>query len=425
MKNTIWTISGLRTGYRGGLATLALAAACVAGLTPACAGLDERVVLATPDADASPPPLLGSGPDAGVDALAPEPLMCMATECPAPYATCDSADPTAPAPFRCQHNLLTDNDNCGACGNKCLREDYDHFGVVGVCFQGHCEPECVPGTRDCNGLPDDGCETVVNFDRENCGACGIVCPEGVNCVIVGLEQSRCGCPKGLTDCGDGYCNDLSADNNNCGACNNRCVPPSTPPPPNAMYACVKGECNRLVCQKDWADCNGDLDEPDTDGCEVKVAADIGNGLLDPARCGFCDVSCAPGVDCMRVVRGGNEDIVCGCRPNEVRCQISDKLNECVDLSSSPSHCGVCNNACPFATGANQVAMCVNGLCDTECAPGWADCNGNPVDGCETNIMVDGANCGACGNQCNSALGQPCVEGRCLMTQCGDEEPATQ
>lgn len=416
MNNDIRTVTGRPTEYRRRIVAFVLSTASVAGLTAACAGLDEPVVLATPETDAAVPPPLAPVEDAGGDAIEPEPLMCLATECPAPFATCDSSDPTARPPFKCQHNLLTDSNNCGACGHAC--EEFYEFGVKGVCYQGRCEPQCDEIRRDCNGLPDDGCETFVQTDRNNCGQCGNVCPDGVGC-----NEGKCGCPPGMTDCG-GYCTYTDSDDFNCGACRRVCRPQFPPPelPPNTDTGCVFGKCDELKCVQGFADCNGDIKDPQGDGCEVEVERPIGDGLIDPEHCGACDKKCAPGVECMRLTKG---DVVCGCRANETRCQTPG--NECVDISTDPKHCGLCNHACPFVDlrGVHQIATCVSGICGTECEPGWADCNGNPADGCETNISYDGANCGACGNRCNSALGQPCVEGRCLTAECDGGEPVTR
>jgi hypothetical protein len=64
-----------------------------------------------------------------------------------------------------------------------------------------------------------------------------------------------------------------------------------------------------------------------------------------------------------------------------------------------------------------VRSCNKGICAYECATGFADCNGSSADGCETNLRTHAGNCGACGNACDVAAGQPCVEGKCLMTDC--------
>jgi hypothetical protein len=64
--------------------------------------------------------------------------------------------------------------------------------------------------------------------------------------------------------------------------------------------------------------------------------------------------------------------------------------------------------------------CVNHLCGGQCDPGWADCNGNPADGCEVNVTSDAANCGTCGNACGA--GRMCSGGACACatgtTSCG-------
>jgi hypothetical protein len=44
-----------------------------------------------------------------------------------------------------------------------------------------------------------------------------------------------------------------------------------------------------------------------------------------------------------------------------------------------------------------------------CTVGFADCNGNPADGCEAAIETDGAHCGACEHDC---LGAACKDGMC-------------
>ena len=44
-----------------------------------------------------------------------------------------------------------------------------------------------------------------------------------------------------------------------------------------------------------------------------------------------------------------------------------------------------------------------------CKKGYADCDGDPSNGCETDIMVDDFNCGACNNFCG---GEVCVKGSC-------------
>lgn len=95
-----------------------------------------------------------------------------------------------------------------------------------------------------------------------------------------------------------------------------------------------------------------------------------------------------------------------CAPGLTEC-----AGECVDLDSSPDHCGACENPCP--TPPNTVALCTDRSCDWECAAGFADCNGDPVDGCEIEIASDPLNCGACENSCvNDLASLSCREGSC-------------
>ncbi len=93
---------------------------------------------------------------------------------------------------------------------------------------------------------------------------------------------------------------------------------------------------------------------------------------------------------------------------------------CADLLNDPDHCGGCMLACPYA-GPRQQRACDKGVCVVSCAEGFGDCNGDPTDGCETDLRSHPANCGACGVSCDLALGQPCVEGQCLVAPCDDPE----
>ncbi|MCA9660555.1 MAG: hypothetical protein KC486_19595 [Myxococcales bacterium] len=65
--------------------------------------------------------------------------------------------------------------------------------------------------------------------------------------------------------------------------------------------------------------------------------------------------------------------------------------QCVDLSSDPSNCGDCGVSCviPHASATCQDSAC--GLGD--CEPGFGDCDGEIVNGCET-PLEGGQECGA-------------------------------
>jgi hypothetical protein len=86
---------------------------------------------------------------------------------------------------------------------------------------------------------------------------------------------------------------------------------------------------------------------------------------------------------------------------------------CVDTSNNVSHCGACNRPCNTTNGA---AVCTGGACRITCNAGFADCNGNAADGCEVNLNTDAGNCGGCGMACSSVNGaRSCVSGACRIT----------
>lgn len=384
-------------------AALALAGAVAAASCAENANLGRYVDDGRGDPPSFVPDASGDGAsvgDAG-DAL----LSCVGTECYYPWATCSTDEGPI---FKCGTDLAHDVNNCGACGHRCL--EYQPIHMTSRCSEGACELECLNppqsfgGTewRNCNGKVDDGCEVDVLVDTANCGSCGNTCAPGVACI-----DGLCGCPAGFLYC-DHQCVDPRTDDYNCGSCGNVCEPPegACSPVPNARWACEKGTCGHLTCNKGAADCDGDLKRPDCtgNGCEVD---DIGH---DPKNCGGCGIVCVGDEECVDEGKGPACAVPCKAS-GRTRCD-----DECRDLLNDPKACGGCNVMCP-APGAHQAAVCSKGLCGFECTVGWGDCNGNPADGCEVDLTVHAGNCGACGNACDLAAGQPCIEGRCLMTEC--------
>ncbi|AKU99115.1 Tryptophan synthase alpha chain [Labilithrix luteola] len=341
------------------------------------------------------------------DATAPKVLACIGTECPAPYATCWKT-----SSFRCETNLMNDSANCGACGHSC--EGFEGLNMVSRCVNGACVLECVNGPNprsddvflDCNGLIDDGCESDIIADRENCGVCGHACPAGVACV-----KGKCGCGADRIYCGN-HCTDTRIDDRNCGACGKVCDwrPPSAcnPPVPNTYYGCAASACDALKCQEGFADCNDDRDRGcASDGCETNIRSDRHN-------CGGCGIECGPQQECRYDETGPHCADSCS-SSGGTECE-----DGCRDLVGDPNNCGACGNMCP-QPAPHQASSCAKGFCRLDCLPGFADCNGDPSDGCEINLAVHPANCGACGTVCDIAVGQPCIEGKCLMVACGPGE----
>jgi hypothetical protein len=85
-----------------------------------------------------------------------------------------------------------------------------------------------------------------------------------------------------------------------------------------------------------------------------------------------------------------------------------------DLETSVSHCGACGKAC--AAGPHAKASCVGGACSVACEGSFSDCNGSAADGCEVDLMASATSCGACGTACADgphALAS-CVAGACQL-----------
>ena len=352
-------------------------------------------------------------PDGEAPSVAPDAashLLCVGTTCPDGFGTCASGGGPA---YKCGTDLKRDVDHCGACGNKCLH--YGRLHMTSRCIEGGCELECwspkMPGDegewRNCNGKVDDGCEVDVNTDDKNCGACGNVCANGVPCV-----EGKCGCPSGQIAC-DGACVDPLHDNGNCGGCGITCEQTDGPCtlPDTAYYGCAGGVCGAPKCRGSSGDCNNDLGDPEcnTDGCEVE---DIN---FDPNNCGGCGIKCdtEAGEKCINGKNGAYCAVQCVGK-GMTFCP----LLGCRDFLNDSTACGSCTNVCPEA-GPNQLRACRKGLCELDCLPGFGDCNGDPSDGCETNLLAHPGNCGTCGNACDLNAGQPCIHGKCLMTECSD------
>jgi hypothetical protein len=200
-----------------------------------------------------------------------------------------------------------------------------------------------------------------------------------------------GCKPADTDGGvpDGGA-DPQTDPNNCGTCGHTCVTAHGTP------ACAGGVCQTATCDPNWGDCD---DDP-ANGCETDLrvtAAHCGTcavGCTNPhgptlCQAGVCTPSCDNGYDdCDGTVANGCE----------------------TRTATDPNHCGTCDTVC---TNAHGTTVCVWGVCTPTCVPGFESCDGDPRNGCETNTNVDIDNCGHCGTKCTNPSGSiSCVGGVC-------------
>jgi len=339
---------------------------------------------------------VGSEDDVGPTLLAPnatnpgELTVCVATECPLPWASCGGG--------LCTTNTLRDIEHCGACGHTCPKPPKS-FHASSVCTKSKCALACDELSADCNHDEGDGCEVYTGDDPKNCGGCGKLCAEGEIC-----WKGACGCPSGFSTCG-GECKNLQSDNSSCGGCNSECVaPPTNDPawvcgpgiaPTNTEWGCAGGGCS-LVCKQFYSNCDGNLC---SNGCEV-------NERTDRLNCGTCGHACGANQDC---VNG-----TCICPEGTTRCG-----DRCVDLDVDTDNCGKCGNGCLGAQDdtANGGPRCSGGKCGYVCYAGYANCDQLLENGCEANIGTDPLHCGSCSTKCDAARGQPCVLGQCLTKPC--------
>jgi hypothetical protein len=101
-----------------------------------------------------------------IDAGPPAPL-----DCATGSADCDGDRSNG-----CETDTNTDLQNCGGCAQLC--HTMGHDAITATCVAGRCELTCRNdgiGDTDCDGDPDNGCETKTYTDTDNCGMCGRVC----------------------------------------------------------------------------------------------------------------------------------------------------------------------------------------------------------------------------------------------------------
>lgn len=356
------------------------------------------------------------------------------------------ADCNGTASDGCEISTDMDTSHCGACGNVCP----SRVNASRTCVVGGCGYSCSAGFADCNGLAPDGCEINIDVDITHCGMCSNACPSRANATTT-CASGACGfsCMGGFGDCNgsaaDGCETDLNLNINNCGACANSC-----PSRANSSRTCAGGTCG-FTCTAPFGDCNGSA----ADGCEIDTDSTVAHcgfcGNACPSRpnssssCagGSCGFSCDPGyADCNGVAADGCEiqlasDIThcgtcgntCPLRPNAsptcaagacgYSCNVG--FTDCnglaadgceVQLATDTGNCGSCGNMCP--SRANSTTNCTGGSCGFTCTAPFGDCNGVAADGCETNTDTAVDDCSACGVSCpaRANASRTCVTGTC-------------
>lgn len=175
----------------------------------------------------------------------------------------------------------------------------------------------------------------------------------------------------------------------------------------------------------------DCGAPSCDPCGIGEACVGKNGGEQDSSC--ADGNCADGVCCNTACEG----VCVACvpaktgQPNGTCAPVTidtDLDSECTPDGDGTQKCentgncdgnGACKlNGCTFAhaTSACQGEVCTFGAC----SPGFGDCDGDQVNGCETDILSDNINnCGGCAEVCvlQQAVAA-CMGGKCEIMTCG-------
>ncbi|RLB52499.1 MAG: hypothetical protein DRJ42_14735 [Deltaproteobacteria bacterium] len=175
-----------------------------------------------------------------------------------------------------------------------------------------------------------------------------------------------------------------------------------------------------MCNAEDDDCDGAIDEGGVCGCTPGLADCDGDAVcevnvaIDMANCGACGAVCTAGTNGRRAVCLSGSCLITGCDAGFADCD-DDAATGCETSENTDAmNCGSCGRVCA-TTGANvSGGTCAGGDCHLVCDVGWDDCDGDPGNGCETDVSSDSMNCGGCGLGCGGggSMSPMCISGSC-------------
>lgn len=162
--------------------------------------------------------------------------MCTIASCNPGFVDCNRSPMDG-----CEVNVNTSLAHCGGCDRACAFANAVASCNAGVCTMGACNV----GWGNCDDMSSNGCEADLRSDLMRCGRCDRACaalpgvdptPMGTTCA-----NQQCGialCRVNLEDCDrnseNGCETNLTSDPNNCNMCGNRC--------PTTASRCVGRRC---------------------------------------------------------------------------------------------------------------------------------------------------------------------------------------
>ncbi len=335
---------------------------------------------------------------------------CVSNTCGMNYASLNTPV-SSQVPGNCQVNVCdgaglqsaaSDDQDLPADQNFCT-EDVCTAGVPSnpAKSQGTPLPSSDQAAGDCQVLACDGAGASASYDDNSdvpadtdptdCGepacvnggvsstnkATGASCGEGNVDVCNATGQcvtSSCG--DLLIKSGSEQCDDGNVTNGD--GCSSSClIEAGWSCPPNQSCATVCGD--GVVAGTEACD---DINVSNGDGCSSACQVEAGwscSYQLNPVAKSVCTIPCGDGV------LAGSEQC------DDGNTQDGDGCTSTCSVESTY----VCNG---------QPSVC-------SCQSGFANCDGSPSNGCETDINTDLNNCGACGSPCGA--GQSCAGGVCL------------
>ena len=171
---------------------------------------------------------------------------------------------------------LTTVSNCKTCGAACTNSN----GTTSCTWNGTtggCTPSCTAPFGDCDGMPNNGCETNTSNSTSHCGGCNRPCSNSnvatPNC-SGGLCNSTCVSPTINGNCttpafptADNGCEtNFNTDPGNCGACGRACSAFNV-----ATAQCSAGLCTSS-CSGVHANCTMPAQPTADNGCECNGTA---------------------------------------------------------------------------------------------------------------------------------------------------------
>jgi hypothetical protein len=172
-----------------------------------------------------------------------------------PICTATSGDCDTSRENGCEANLATEAANCGGCGPSFVCATNTGTSA-NTCTNSVCSPLCSQSYfQDCDSNPNNGCETDVRSSSTNCGGCNITCATNAATSANICSVSTCvpTCVVNHQDC-DGNPNNgcetpTANDPANCGGCATQCKTQNA-----SASACNSGAC-APACNDGFAACS--------------------------------------------------------------------------------------------------------------------------------------------------------------------------